>query len=104
MNDDTEQYMRSSRLIDKLRIDEEEAIVTDHVLAELVWVLQSCYKASKIEIIAALKVISSSLQVKIASPLKFYEALNAYIVGKGDFADYLLREQAREAGCRAGAT
>jgi len=104
IDDDPEQFSRANRFILKLAADSEEGVITDNALAEIVWVLQSRYKATKPEIIDALQVISNLIGVRVASRSRFYGALSAYSAGKGDFADYLLREQAREAGCRAVAT
>jgi predicted nucleic-acid-binding protein len=35
------------------------------------------------------------------SEIRLFQALDAYEHGKGDFADYLIREQAQRAGCKA---
>jgi len=104
LGDDPVQYRRVERLMLKLEEDGEEAIVTDNTLSEVVWVLETSYKVTKPEIVVALQAIVGVLGFQVVSPSRFYGALKAYIAGKGDFADYLLREQAVEAGCRAVAT
>ena len=91
-------------MIQRLEIEQEAAIITDTAIIEVVWVLQSRYKTPKREVISALEVMAGSLGVQFCAPVRFYGALTAYAAGKGDFADYLLREQARDSGCRAVAT
>ncbi len=104
IEDDSDQFNSVKRLMLKLDEDFEEAVITDNTLSEVVWVLDTTYRASKDEILSALQALEGVLGFTIASPTRFHNALNAYINGKGDFADYLLREQAIEVGCRAVAT
>jgi len=104
MADDEAQYDRVKRLLQRLQDEGEEAVITDNVLSETVWVLKAYYQAGKGEIVSALEYLASAVGFRLASPLRFYNALNAFTNGRGDFADYLLREQAFEAGCRTVAT
>ncbi|MBM3330148.1 MAG: type II toxin-antitoxin system VapC family toxin [Calditrichaeota bacterium] len=102
--DDDDQYLRVERLLDVLEQSGEEALITDITLAETSWVLKTGYKASKSEIVHALEAVRNTLGFKVISPISFERALNSFRNGRGGFADYLLREQALDAGCRAIAT
>jgi predicted nucleic-acid-binding protein len=73
-------------------------------MCETVWVLQSCYRRSRTEIAGALRSLLAARNVAFASSDHLARALAAFASGQGDFADYLIREHARAAGCSAVAT
>jgi predicted nucleic-acid-binding protein len=73
-------------------------------MCELTWVLDSCYKIEKIEILRTLYQLLASRDVTFASSDRIASALAAYEAGLGDFSDYLIREHATEAGCEFVAT
>jgi predicted nucleic-acid-binding protein len=80
--------------------------VGDVVLAELSWVLRSAYRVPPDEIAGALTALLEASHLEFeASHLEFESAdrvrraLLAFTEGRAGFADYLLLERAREAGC-----
>ena len=92
------------RLLERQLAAGERVFVGDVVVCETVWVLDSCYGLSREEIVAALGSLVRSRQVVFASADRVAAALQAYAAGKGDFADYLIREDALAAGCDRVAT
>ena len=97
--DDPKQTRKATELIKLLDDSDEEAHVSDIVLCELVWVLGSGYGHDRDAIAAALARLLAARQLRFDSAENVFRALEAYENGKGDFADYLIREHARSAGC-----
>ena len=88
-------------LIDRLDRDDEQAYVSDVVLCEVVWVLRSAYGFGREQIGSVLGQLIAARQLTFDSSDRLLRAIRAFDAGKGDFADYVIREQAREAGCTA---
>ncbi len=94
VQDDDEQARAVERLLVRARRDQTPLFVADVVLCELVWVLTRRLGLQRAEIADALDRILRTELVVVASAAITSNALSAYRVGKGDFADYLIREQA----------
>jgi predicted nucleic-acid-binding protein len=99
VRDDAAQARRAKALVDRLTEREERAHVSDVVLCELVWVLGRSYGLARADVAFALASLVQSKQLSFDSVDHVLRALAAYEVGRGDFADYLVREHARAAGC-----
>ena len=97
--DDPAQTGRAKAIVDRLDAEDLRAYVSDIVLCELVWVLARSYRLKRAELSAALKRLVCSKQLQFDSADQVLRALAAYETGKGDFADYLIREHAKTAGC-----
>lgn len=104
VRDDLKQAHRARSLIERLDKNQEQAYVSDIVLCELVWVLRSRYGADREQLALLLGQLVSAKQLRFDSTDRVLRALRAYQAGKGDFSDYLIREQARNAGCTTIAT
>ncbi|MBX9927269.1 MAG: PIN domain-containing protein [Gemmatimonadaceae bacterium] len=74
------------------------------VLVEAVWVLRARYHRSRVEIAAFLRSLLETVGIGVSDVAAVRRALAAYRDGRGDFADYLIRERAREAGAIPTAT
>ncbi|HET7295450.1 MAG TPA: type II toxin-antitoxin system VapC family toxin [Vicinamibacteria bacterium] len=74
------------------------------VLCELVWVLRGAYGLRKTELVRTLERILSTAQFEIGERDVALRALEDFRAGRGDFADYMIGRQAREAGCSETAT
>jgi predicted nucleic-acid-binding protein len=98
--DDAVQAERAKALLEGLG-DDERAYVSDIVLCEVAWVLGTSYGFERLQIARALKLLAAARQLRFASVDAVLRALAAYEAGRGDFADYLIREHARAAGCHA---
>lgn len=104
VEDDAEQYRQVTALVRRATEAGNRLYVSDVVLAELVWVLRLRYNFPKSEIIDRLQLLSQARQLAFTSTDRVAGAIRSYAAGRGDFADYLIREQAIEGECEAVAT
>lgn len=99
VKDDDAQSRKVVALIRKLDRAAETAYVSDVVLCELVWVLQSCYDFDRRQIAGALKRLIHARQLSFDSTDRLSRALAAFEDGRGDLADYVIREHAKAVEC-----
>ncbi|MBI4704913.1 MAG: type II toxin-antitoxin system VapC family toxin [Deltaproteobacteria bacterium] len=104
VDDDQIQADKAARLLRRAAHRRERLFVSDVVVCEMVWVLRSCYQVTREEIAATIESMLKTRQLLFASPDLLAHALHAYRSGQGDFADYVIRERARQAGCDRVAT
>lgn len=102
--DDEEQSRRAAALVQGAVERGEELFLSDIVMCETVWVLARAYGLSRGKIAEALGRLLRARSVVFDSSDRLARALEAYRNGPGDFADYVIREQARAAGAAAVAT
>jgi predicted nucleic-acid-binding protein len=98
VEDDEAQSRKAARLIEKARRRDEALFISDIVMCEMVWVLSTSYRFSRSEIARVLGDLLRGRGVVFVSSDALARALRAYVAGKGDFADYIIREHARAAG------
>ena len=98
--DDRGQLAAVERLIEDCRLDREPLFLSTLVLCELLWVLSSSYGQTKTMIIQVLEQILEMDQFRVEDDALVRRSLEAYTRGKGNFADYLIGEIGRRAGCR----
>jgi predicted nucleic-acid-binding protein len=101
VKDDDAQTRKVVALFSRLHAAAEAAYVSEVVICEIVWVLQSCYEFERKQIAAALKRLLQARQLSFDSPDRLTRALTAFEDGRGDLADYVIREQALAAECDA---
>jgi predicted nucleic-acid-binding protein len=94
VHDDDGQARAVERLFIRARRDQTPLFVADVVLCELVWVLTRRLGLGRAEIAEALDRLLRTEQVVVADSAVASRALAGYRAGRGDFADYLIREQA----------
>jgi predicted nucleic-acid-binding protein len=99
VTDDPAQARKAKAFIDRLDHRDERAYVSDIVLCELVWVLTRSYGFERGEILPVLERLAAAKQLRFDSVDNISRALAAFGRGRGDFADYLIREHAKAAGC-----
>ena len=104
VEDDPRQTRRARELIRKQTDSGEPLFVPDVVLVETVWVLARSYRFTRLEIAEVLNKLLASRQLRFGSADRIARALSSYQTGPGGFSDYVIREQAQEAGCKAVAT
>jgi predicted nucleic-acid-binding protein len=97
--DDAKQTALANRLVEHSRAAGELLYISMVVLCELVWVLSRSYKQSKPEIVHALGLILRTRQFQLEDDLLVRRSLDAFQAGRADFADYLIGEICRRAGC-----
>jgi predicted nucleic-acid-binding protein len=69
-----------------------------------VWVLRSVYQVPKAVVLATLKDVIRARQLLVEGKDIIRSAIGAYEEGRGDFADYVMRERSRSLGCDQVAT
>ena len=74
------------------------------VLAEIVWVSESCYGAAREEVAEIVRRILSIKQLTVQDAETAWKALRVFESGKGDFADCLIERMANSAGCEGVVT
>jgi predicted nucleic-acid-binding protein len=104
LQDDETQARAAERLVVRARREQTDLFVSEIVLCELVWVLTRRARLARADIAHALDQLLRTELVVVNDAGVIDRALTAYRAGKGDFADYLIREQARSAGAAEVAT
>lgn len=104
VRDDEAQFARASALFARAQRADEAVFVPTIVLCELVWVLQRAYRVPKAEVVDVLTELVRARHIELESATQVDRAIAAFDAGRGDFADYLIREQALAAGCDGLAT
>lgn len=99
VKDDEAQTRTVASLFKRLSATAETAYVSDVVLCEVVWVLQACYKLGRKQIAGALSQLLAARQLKFDSSDRLSRALASFEKGRGDLADYVIREHARSGDC-----
>jgi predicted nucleic-acid-binding protein len=102
--DEPRQSARARAVVARAASGGERVFIADAVWCEAVWVLDSAYQFGRKEIGAALRRLLGAREVAVRSFDLLGAALDAYEGGRGDFADYLIRELARAEGCEAVVT
>lgn len=90
VSDDLNQQQEALRRITAVRDAGEEALVTSVVLAEISWVLDSCYGYGRADIASALRKLMQTRPFFLPDRGALISALDWYEVGKADFADYFV--------------
>ena len=104
VDDDETQSRQAADLMEGAAARGEHLFVGDLVLCETVWVLASSYGFSREEISGVLTSLLRARALLFSSTDRLARALAAYREGRGDFADYLIREHTRAAGAETVAT
>ncbi len=99
VEDDPRQSARARAVVIKAIADNTHLFLSDIVVCEVVWVLESAYSFARAEIAAVLNRLLNARHLTFRSKDQLLDALDAYGAGKGDFADYLIRADALDAGC-----
>jgi predicted nucleic-acid-binding protein len=97
LQDDEAQARVAERLVVRARREDTSLFIADVVLCELVWVLTRRTNISRAEIAAVLDQLLRTELLVFSSTAVVERAVSAYRDGRGDFADYLIREHARAA-------
>lgn len=104
VEDDQRQAVDAAALVECTIAADEVLFISDVVLCEVVWVLAGSYRVSRAQIGTTLRELLRAKHLAFAAPDQLVRALDAFTKGKGDFADYVIREHGRAAGCDAVAT
>lgn len=97
LRDDERQARAAEQVVVRARRARTPLFVSDIVLCELAWVLTRRAGVSRSDVADALEQLLRTELVVVSDAAAAENALEAYRTGRGDFADYLIREQARSA-------
>lgn len=98
VQDEPQQAAHATRLVESLSSD-EPAYVSVVVLVETVWVLESCYAADGGQIAQVVETLLRTDVVRVARADVVWRALRQFKADHGDFADVLIAELGKAAGC-----
>ncbi len=97
--DDPAQAEKATREIDQGAASGEVFFITNIVMCELVWVLESGYSLDKTEIVSALDKILRTKEFEFEDKDLLWQCLGEYREGSGDFSDHFIGRLGRKAGC-----
>ncbi|MDQ1272473.1 MAG: hypothetical protein QG591_1103 [Planctomycetota bacterium] len=96
LEDDEEKFQRSKEFFRKLEFGEDDALLTEIVFAEVIWVLQKVYSIPRKEISPIfLKLLNYNGLKTVFSKEIFSESLKLYAVHTVDIQDIFLAVLAR---------
>lgn len=94
-----------TELVSRTILESRETFFVNHiVLAETIWVLRNKVGQSRKVIEEVVDRLLHSANVETENARVVERALAAFVEGKADFADYLIAEVNREAGCSSTLT
>lgn len=96
--DHPQQTATAVKLIRSLS-ENEPGFVSLVVIAELSWVLETCYRFDKLELVEVLETLLSSKEVILERREIVSQAVREFASGNADFADYLIERSGHTAGC-----
>lgn len=98
VGDDPEQQRVAENLLEEAIRKSETCYLSDPVLCEMEWVLESCYRASRRDVLAALDRCLLQPFFVFRDRDTVTRAVSAYRRGRGDFSDYLIGVSGTEKG------
>jgi predicted nucleic-acid-binding protein len=104
VEDDAAQSARAARRIASASQSGEPLFVSATVLCEVAWVLVGAYKTPKAELVSVIRQLLRARQLEVENKDALQRSLDAFERGRGDLADYVIRETAALHGCEAVAT
>lgn len=96
--DDPVQSAKATAVIESLTTT-TPGFVAMVCVVEVVWVFQSCFKASRTEIVAVLETLLRTKELKVERAEVIWQALRRFSQANADFADCLIERCAHAADC-----
>jgi predicted nucleic-acid-binding protein len=90
IEDDEDQLAKARRVLEPHWEAGGKALLTDVVLAELEWVLESVYDANKAQILTSFHSLASDSRFELQDRPRLLEALRLYQAGRADLSDHLI--------------
>ena len=97
--DDAAQSAQATQLIEQVCSAQAPGFIGVVVLVELVWVSESCYGATRAEVVEILRRILSIRQLVVQEAELVWKALRLFESGKADFSDCVIERTANATGC-----
>jgi len=98
IGDDPPKAARATAMLERLERGEEIVEISDEVLVETVWTLESFYRVPRAEISQNLAAVLSFTGVRVASRDTMLQALHSYASSSADFVDCLLVARSKRRG------
>lgn len=98
VDDDPRQAKEAERLIRDARERGIDCFISDPVLCEIEWVLESCYRASRADILAAMRDLLGQEGFLFEDRQVIRRSIEAYQGSKADFSDHLIGAKAQARG------
>lgn len=102
--DDEAQWQIANDLISETSEAGETCFINNIVLCELLWVLRSRYKISRVDLIETLEKLFRASTFVFENKLAAQRAVLQMKQGNADFSDYLIAELNQQQGCTETAT
>ena len=99
MQDDEQQALLATDVIENQCSLENPAFVNEITLCEIIWVLKRAYRYDKSIILEVLKQLLGGSEVYISSHVEAWEAYADYETGNADFSDYFIARINKKMGC-----
>lgn len=100
VQDHPAQAAAATKILEAAEKAQEPCFLSDIVLCELVWVLESCYKHRRAQVVSVLNQLQNVTLFEFADADLVAHAVAQYHKGPADFSDYLLINQAHHATAR----
>lgn len=97
--DDPAQARIAAAIIEGAADRDESLFLSDIVITETTWVLARAYKVSRSTLADIVHRLADARHIAMRDENVVRRAATGYAKGKGDFADYFIRELARASGC-----
>ena len=97
--DDPTQARLANKIIDEQLTSRNPGFISSIVLVEVVWVLEVCYKQTKIAIEKIVSGLLTTRQLMIDEADLVYLALKRFSGGNADFSDALIAVISESRGC-----
>jgi predicted nucleic-acid-binding protein len=104
VEDDAQQTAAANRLVERALAEDATLFLPSIVLCETAWVLARAYRFPRADLVRVLTQVLATRQLDVENAEEAERALAAYATGRGDLADYLIRERAHAAGAHVVAT
>ena len=98
-HDDPTQTASAAEVMNSLTA-EDPGFLSTVVIAELVWVLETCFNFSKPEVIETLERLLRSKELVLEGAELAAQALNTFNASRSGFTDCLVERSGHAAGCR----
>jgi predicted nucleic acid-binding protein len=100
LEDDEDQFRKTKPFMQRLELSKDEALLTDIVFSEVVWVLHKVYEVPRREISDRFSRLINYKGIKTIFSKEFYtESLRLYAKHSIDIQDILLAVLAKEKDC-----
>ncbi len=100
VQDDKAQSARVAKTIQAEVEAGRQILIPDLVLCEVSWVLESCYAATRKDLVKAFESLRHESAFRYEDSNRMTVAIKSFEKGKADFADYLIVETCRPHNCK----